>query len=123
MSDRVYIFLILGDLMSGFLIWLYLKDYFNHFGKWEAALIKSLVYPLFFGIGAIGEGGGDPGFMLPAPILPAAIVALIENSFYEFLLNALLPYCFWASLLFLFYALREAIRHRKSRIHKLKRAL
>ena len=49
MNDSVYIFLVLADISTGFLIWLYLKDYFNQFGGWKSAVIKSLVYPLFFG--------------------------------------------------------------------------
>ena len=115
MSETTIAILVLIDLVAGFLIWLYLKDYFSQFSWWKAALIKSLVYCLFFGIGAFGEGGGEPGFMLPAPILPAAIVSLTESKLHVFIQNALLPYVFWALVLFAFYSSRQAIRHLKKR--------
>jgi hypothetical protein len=113
MGDTTILILAFTDLIAGFFVWLYLKDYFNQFKWWQAALIKSCVYPLFLGIGAFGEGGGDPGFMLPAPILPAAVVSLSENKFYVFVQNALLPYIFWTSALFAFYCLRQVFRHLK----------
>jgi hypothetical protein len=110
MSDTSLFILVLVDMVAGLLTWLYLKDYFNHFKWWKATLIKSFVYCLFFGIGALGEGGGEPGFVLPVPILPAAIVSLAESKFYVFVQNALLPYGFWVLVLFLFYIIRQAIR-------------
>lgn len=115
MSDTTIIILVFTDLVAGFLIWLYLKDYFNQFSWWKAALIKSLVYSLFFGVGAFGEGGSDPGFVLPAPILPTAIVSLAEYDFNEFVQTALLPYGFWAVLLLAFYCIRQAVRYLRKR--------
>jgi hypothetical protein len=110
MSDTTIFILVFADLVTGFLIWLYLKEYFSQFIWWKAALIKSLIYSLFFGIGAFGEGGGEPGFMLPAPILPAAIVSIAESRLYVFIQNALLPYGFWTLVLFAFYCIRHGIR-------------
>jgi hypothetical protein len=111
MSETTIVILVFADLVAGFLIWLYMRDYFNQFSWLKAALIKPLVYCLFFGIGAFGEGGGEPSFMLPAPILPAAIVSLVESDFHVFLQNALLPYGFWTLVLFAFYCIRQAVRH------------
>lgn len=118
MSDTTVLILVFTDLIAGFLVWLYLKDYFNQFKWWQAALIKSFVYSIFLGIGAFGEGGGEPGFMLPAPILPAAVVSLSENKFYLFVQNALLPYIFWASALFTFYCIKQVFKH----LRKIRRA-
>jgi hypothetical protein len=113
MSDTSIVILVFVDLVAGLLIWLYLKGYFNQFCWWKAALIKSFVYSLFFGIGAFGEGGGEPGFMLPAPVLPAAIVSLTESKLYVFVQNALLPYGFWALMLFASYCIRQAVGQMK----------
>jgi hypothetical protein len=111
MSDTIIVIVVFADLVAGFLIWLYLKNYFDKFSWWKAALIKSSVYCLFFGIGAFGEGGGEPGFTLPAPVLPAAIVAMNESKFQVFIQNALLPYGFWTLVLFAFYCIRQTVRH------------
>jgi hypothetical protein len=111
MSDTTFGILFFADLVVGFLIWLYLTDYFNKFRWWKAALIKSSVYCLFFGIGFLGKGGDDPGFMLPCPILPAAIVSATENDLQEFVQNALVPYGFWTVVVFIFYSLRQALRY------------
>jgi hypothetical protein len=113
MNNTTIIILVFADLVAGFLIWLYVMGYLNQFSWWKAALIKSFVYALFFGIGAFGEGGGEPGFMLPAPILPAAIISLSESKLYDFIQNALLPYSFWVLVLFTFFYIRQAIRHLK----------
>ena len=105
MSDTTISILALLDLFIGFLLWLYGNNYFDRFKWWKAALIKSFVYALFFGIGALGEGGGDPGFMLPYPVLPAAIVALTESKTYLFMQNALIPFGFWWLVFFIVYCL------------------
>jgi hypothetical protein len=88
MSDSIIVILVFIDVVAGFLIWLYLNDRFNQISWWKAAVIKSLVYGLFFGIGALGEGGGEPGFLLPAPVLLAAIVSLTEQKWHLFVDNA-----------------------------------
>jgi hypothetical protein len=124
MNDTITVILFFLDLVIGLLTWLYLNNYFNQFIWWKAALIKSLIYSLFFGIGALGEGGGDPGFMLPYPIAPAAIVALTESKFYVFVQNALLPYILWTTILFAYYCLKQVLRHlRKTRKTKTKKQL
>lgn len=110
MNETTLFILIFGDLVAGFLVWLYLKDYFSQFSWWKSALLKSFVYSLFFGIGALGEGGGEPGFMLPAPILASIIVALMDQNLNSFLQNAVLAYGFWVVLLFAFYSACEALR-------------
>lgn len=99
--------LIAADLIAGFLIWLYAKDYFNRFTWWKAALLKSLVYSLFFGLAFLGKGGGDPGFMLPAPVLPAAVFTGMEDDFSTALRNVIIPYVCWVLLLLLFFSLRH----------------
>jgi hypothetical protein len=110
MGDTAFFLLPIVDLTLGFFVWLYLKDYFNRFKWWKAALIKSLTYALFFGIGAIGEGGGEPGFMLPFPVAPAAIVALTESKFYVFIQNALIPYGFWIMVFFAIFCLKHIFK-------------
>lgn len=115
MGDSVILLLIFADLITGFLLWLFAKDYLNRFTWWKAALLKSLLYSLFFGVGLLGEGGSEPGFLLPAPILPAAIIAGKEGDFALVMRNAGLPYACWALLLFLLFALRHLIRQKKGR--------
>ena len=114
MSSTAIFILAFIDLTIGFLVWLYLKDYFNSFEWWKAAVIKSLVYSFFFGLGALGKGGGEPGFMLPYPIASAAIVALKESKFHVFVQNAAVPFAFWTIVLFALYCLKHVfVKFRK----------
>ncbi len=53
-------------------------------------------------MGILG-GGGDPGFALPAPIIPAFIFTDKSYRFY----NAILPFLFWWTLLFAFQLVRR----------------
>lgn len=115
MSETIILLLVAADLITGFLIWLCARDYFNRFRWWKAALLKSLLYGLFLGAGLLGKGGGEPGFLLPAPILPAAIIAGKEGDFGLLLRNAGLPYGCWVLLLLLFYTLRQINRQKKVR--------
>ena len=58
----------------------------------EKCIIKSVVYCLFFLASVqLAKGGGDPGFMLPAPILTAGIDSLVAYDFSVFVRNALIP--------------------------------
>lgn len=60
MSETIMLLLIAADLIAGFLTWLYAKDYFNRFAWRKAALLKSLVYSLFFGFALLEKEARPP---------------------------------------------------------------
>jgi hypothetical protein len=59
--------------------------------------IMSILYALFFGLGAVGSGGGEPGFALPAPV----IIAFIFASLNTILGSAIIPFAFWFTIIFI----------------------
>jgi hypothetical protein len=62
---------------------------------WLRALIASFVYALFLGFGVLGSGG-DPGFALPAPVIPTFIFS-DENVRFS---SAVIPFFCWWTLFF-----------------------
>ena len=104
MRDQVMTLTILAVLLTGVIFRYWLKPKIKGVNRWLSCLIRSLFYSLFFGIGALGAGGGEPGFILPAPTLAAAI---LDSR--NLISNAIIPLLFWWAVFLIILILKEVI--------------
>jgi hypothetical protein len=95
MTDTLFILLSLTSFAVGIGVRVFINKYLKQTSAWTKSILKTFVYAVFFGIGAVG-GGGEPGFALPAPILPSALFSDSE----QFWSNAFYPFLFWLTVFF-----------------------
>lgn len=89
------VFIILYIPVTAGLCWLFLK-FSKNFHPIVRLTISSFLYALFYGIGAVSSGPGEPGFALPAPVL----VALIGTMPVTLINAAIIPLIFWWTVIF-----------------------
>lgn len=93
MTDQVLILSSLASLCIGFVLALYLGVWLGNISWWKKALLKSMALALFLGIGIVG-GGGEVGFALPMPVIPAFFAENVEWRLY----SAVYPFLIWWTL-------------------------
>lgn len=103
MTDQVLILSSLISILSGIsTAFLFTFGLIKIEPWWLRALTASFMYALFLGVGVLG-GGSDPGFSLPAPIIPTFAFSDVNARFY----SAIIPFfCWWA----LFFAIQVVKR-------------
>jgi hypothetical protein len=109
--------LILTIPLSYFLICYFLTRFISkwtiHLNPYLRLITLSFFYALFWGIGIAGSSA-EPGFGLPAPNI-IAILMMLNDRFYQGVINGLLILCFWWTIIFLFMLIKQL--YRKKRIN------
>lgn len=109
MTDQAFILYSIASLCIGFVLALYLGYWLGNIIWWKRTLIQSIALATFLGIGAVG-GGGEPGFALPAPVVPAFFFSEGPWRLY----NAVYPFLFWWAVFLSFFVIKHFWENRKS---------
>jgi len=107
MTDQLFILYSVTSLSIGFILALYLGLWLEKISWWKRVLIQSTSLALFLGIGIAG-GGGEPGFALPAPVIPVFFFSEGHGRLY----NAIYPFLFWWAAFFAFFLLKHIWKQR-----------
>jgi hypothetical protein len=97
MSKLTFVYICFAIPLVALVLSIYLDGWIRKLSWLKRSLIKSFFYASFLGIGVIGGSDSDPGFALPGPIIPVALVTEREN----WAGNVAIPFCFFWTIFFL----------------------